>query len=76
MAPEAEELGSDIRLLLHGPKNRAYKIYFRTLERGPSGDAVQVFHIRHWARKPIETDELEDLMDETSDSEGESDESS
>lgn len=28
-APEAEDLGDDVRLLLHGRKNRAYKIYFK-----------------------------------------------
>lgn len=69
MAPEADELGADIRLLLHGPKNRAYKIYFRILQPGPSGDAVQVFHIRHWARKPVAADELEDPMEEIDDAE-------
>jgi plasmid stabilization system protein ParE len=53
LAPEARQLGGDIRFLLHGRKSRAYKIYFRVRREGPSRGTVQVFHVRHWARKPL-----------------------
>ena len=58
---DSTELGVEVRVLLHGKRNRRYKIYFEIqLDAG----RVRVFHIRHWARKPVEADELEDLMDE------------
>jgi len=36
LAPEASQLGGDVRLLLHGRRNRRYKIYFRIKPQGPS----------------------------------------
>ena len=62
LASEAEELGEEIRLLLHGKKNRAYKIYFKIQQ-----ESVRVFHVRHWARKPLTREELEELMDDRQD---------
>ena len=67
LAPEAEELGDIVRLLLHGKKNRAYKIYFRIHQTVESTGSVQVFHVRHWARKPLTNEELEELMDDQED---------
>ena len=64
LAPEAEELGEEIRLLLHGKKNRAYKIYFKLHHTVESSGSVRVFHVRHWARKPLTREELEELMDD------------
>ena len=64
MAPEAEDLEDDVRLLLHGRKNRAYKIYFKIHQKTESGGSVQVFHVRHWARKLLTNEELEELMDD------------
>lgn len=67
LAPEAEELGDEVRLLLHGRKNRAYKIYFKIHQKTESSGSVQVFHVRHWARKPLPNAELEELMDDEQD---------
>ena len=67
LAPEAEDLEDDVRLLLHGRKNRAYKIYFKIHQKTESGGSVQVFHVRHWARKPLPNEELEELMDDEQD---------
>jgi plasmid stabilization system protein ParE len=61
LAEESRAVGSEIRVLLHGSRNRRYRVYFAIRERSKT---VQVFHVRHWARKPAEADELEDLMDE------------
>ena len=61
LAPEAEEAGEEVRLLLHGMKNRAYKIYFKIHEETASNGSVRVFHVRHWARKPLTNEELEEL---------------
>jgi len=58
LAGESDELQTEVRLLLHGKRNRRYKIYFAIHQ--PSA-TVRVFHIRHWARRPAETDELENL---------------
>ena len=66
LAPESEEIEDEIRFLLHGRKNRTYKIYFKIHHTTASGGSVQVFHVRHWARRPIDADELEDLMEDDS----------
>jgi plasmid stabilization system protein ParE len=67
LASEAEELGSEVRLLLHGRKNRAFKIYYAIDHETPSTGTVRVFHVRHWARKPVSEDELQDLLDDLTD---------
>ncbi len=64
LAPEAEELGDDVRLLLHGKRNRAYKIYFKINQTTESSGWVRVFHVRHWARKPLTNEDLDELMDD------------
>jgi plasmid stabilization system protein ParE len=61
LAEESEALQTEIRILLYGRRNRRYKVYFAVHHESP---AVRVFHIRHWAMKPAEVDELADLMDE------------
>ena len=67
LAPEAEELGDAIRLLLHGRKNRSYKIYFKVQRESQTNGKVLVFHVRHWARRPLTEDELDELMDDQED---------
>jgi plasmid stabilization system protein ParE len=62
LAEEAEDLQTDVRVLFHGKRNRRYKVYFAIHHESQT---VRVFHVRHWAMKPAEADELEDLMDET-----------
>jgi hypothetical protein len=64
IAEESATLEAEVRGLLHGKRNRRYKIYF---DIQAEAKTVRVFHVRHWAVRPIETDELEDLMDETAD---------
>jgi plasmid stabilization system protein ParE len=59
MAPDAALQGSGVRLLLHGRRNRKYKIYFRIRRPGRSGGTVEVIHIRHWAQNPLSGEETE-----------------
>lgn len=61
-ADESEELGEEVRLLLHGTRNRRYKVYYSVQERTSSAGTVRVFHVRHWARRSLNTDQLRELM--------------
>jgi plasmid stabilization system protein ParE len=56
LADESDDLQTEVRLLLHGKRNRRYKVYFAIHHASAT---VRVFHIRHWARKPVEKSELE-----------------
>src|SRR5579863_5095473 len=58
LADESDDLQTEVRLLLHGKRNRRYKIYFAIHHDSAT---VRVFHIRHWARKQADADELEEL---------------
>ena len=62
LAPEAEELECEVRLLLHGRKNRAYKIYFTIHQETALSGSVRVFHVRHRAMRPLDTEELKGLL--------------
>jgi plasmid stabilization system protein ParE len=64
---ESEDVGQQVRVLLHGKRNRRYKVYYAFQESGPSTGRVRVFHIRHWARKSLLAGELRELMDEAPD---------
>jgi len=64
LAEESTALEAEVHFCLHGKRNRRYKVYFSIHEES---ETVRVFHVRHWAMKPVETDELEDLMDESID---------
>lgn len=61
IAEESRELQSEVRLLLHGRRNRRYKVYFAIHKETRT---IRVFHIRHWARRPLDADDLQELMDE------------
>ena len=63
VAEESSLLGAEVRVLLFGRTSRQYKIYF-AVHNSPLDQRVRVFHIRHWARREPDGDELEDLMDE------------
>lgn len=65
IAAESEDIGQEVRLLLHGGRNRSYKIYYTVDYETPSSGTVRVFHVRHWARK--EVSELQDLIDDLAD---------
>ena len=67
LAPEAEELGDAIRLLLYGRRSRSYKVYFKVQMDSATIGKVLVFHVRHWARRPLTEDELDELMDDQDD---------
>jgi hypothetical protein len=66
----SEDIGEEAGLLLHGRKNRAYKIYYAITDETPSSGTVLVFHVRHWARKPVSEDELQELIDDLADEAG------
>ena len=68
VCPESEE-DLEVHVLLHGSKTRTYKIYFTVCQDTPTSGTVRVFHIRHWARKALSTDELQELMDELAEDE-------
>ncbi len=53
-----------VRVLLHGKRNRRYKIYYCVRKLSPSSGTVSVFHVRHWARKGPREHQLQELMDE------------
>ena len=72
VAEESSDLETAVRLLLHGKRNRRYKVYFSIYE---PAKRVRVVHVRHWALKPLESDELEDLMDEAAQPGDETDQS-
>ena len=69
LAEESTELEIEVHFLLHGKRNRRYKVYFSIHDES---ETVRVFHVRHWAMRPVEANELEDLMDESADSRRES----
>jgi len=60
-AEESKAVGTEVRLLLHGRRGHSYGVYFAI---DYETAMVRVFHVRHWARKPLNADEFEDLMDE------------
>jgi plasmid stabilization system protein ParE len=62
VAEESKELGQEVRLLLHGKRNRQYKVFYSVQKKTRSTGTVQVFHVRHWARKSLDTDQLRELM--------------
>ncbi len=68
VAQESEELGQEARVPLHGKRSRAYRVYYSI--HGET-QTVRVFHVRHWARRGMSTDELDQLMDEFLDQEDE-----
>jgi len=57
-AGESDNLHTEIRLLFHGKRGRRYKVYFAIHHVSAT---VRVFHVRHWARKPVEKSELTEL---------------
>jgi len=64
IASESEDLGQQVRVLLYGRKNRTYRVFFGVKQTSPSHGVVSVYHVRHWARKPLTNEELEELMDD------------
>lgn len=67
LAEESQELQAEVRLLLYGRRSRRYKIYFAVHKET---ETIRVFHVRHWARKPADTGELDDLMDDSAEQDG------
>jgi plasmid stabilization system protein ParE len=61
-ADESEELGQEVRLLLYGKRNRKYRVYYSIRQKTPSIGTVRVFHVRHWARRSLNADQLRELM--------------
>ena len=59
---ESEELGQEVRVLLYGKRNRRYKVYYSVQETAPSTGTLRVFHVRHWARRSLDPDQLRKLM--------------
>ena len=69
VAPESEDLGQEVRILLHGRRKRTYRIYYTIDYETPSTGRVRVFHVRHWAREPLGEDEIQELIDDMEDEE-------
>lgn len=49
LAAEAEEVGREIRQLLHGRRSGRYRVLFEI-----RGNTVHVLHVRHGARRHLE----------------------
>ncbi len=64
VADEGEDLGQEVRLLLHGRRNHMYKVYFSIRGKAEDAGTVQVLHIRHWAQHALSADELGQLAAE------------
>jgi plasmid stabilization system protein ParE len=64
---EAQDEIERVRLLLHGKRNRQYRIYYCVRKRSTSSGTVSVFHVRHWARRGPSEDELREFIDELQD---------
>jgi plasmid stabilization system protein ParE len=62
IADVSKALGQEVRLLLYGKRNRKYKVYYSVRRGTPSTGKVQVFHVRHWARKSLNPDQLRELL--------------
>jgi hypothetical protein len=62
VAEESEELGQEVRLLLYGKRNRQYKMFYAVQKETRSTGTVRLFHVRHWARKSLNTHQLRELM--------------
>lgn len=61
IAAESRDLGQEVRVLLHGKRNRSYKVYYSVNDHAKS---VEVFHVRHWAKRTLRNDELRALTEE------------
>jgi hypothetical protein len=64
IADESEDLEQEVRLLLHGKRNRRYRVYYSIQHRTASTGCVRVLHVRHWARKGLSSDQLRGLRGE------------
>jgi plasmid stabilization system protein ParE len=53
LAPEAEEMGIELRQLLFGRRRHAYRLLFTI-----SGDTVNILHVRRGSRGSLSFDEL------------------
>jgi plasmid stabilization system protein ParE len=53
LAPEADDLGLPLRQLLFGKRRGVYRLLFTV-----AGQTVNVLHIRHAARRPLEPGDL------------------
>jgi plasmid stabilization system protein ParE len=61
VADESADLEQEVHLLLYGKRNRKYKVYYSIQQKTPSTGRVRVFHVRHWARKSLSSDQLRGL---------------
>jgi plasmid stabilization system protein ParE len=61
LADESADLGQDVHVLVHGRRNRKYRVYFSIQEKTSSTGRVCVLHVRHWARKSLNLEQLKQL---------------
>jgi len=40
-----------------------YKVYYAVHKETPTAGTVRVFHVRHWARKSLSAEDLQELID-------------
>jgi plasmid stabilization system protein ParE len=59
---ESRALGYEVRVLLHGKRNRQFKVFHSVQQKTPSTGSVRVFHVRRWARTRLPTDALRELI--------------
>lgn len=61
VADESEDLDQEVHVLLYGKRNRRYRVYYSIQQKTPSTGKVCVFHVRHWARKSLSSDQWREL---------------
>ena len=62
IADECQALGHEVRVLLHGKRNRQFKVFYSVQQKTTSTGSVFVFHVRHWARKGLNIESLRELI--------------
>lgn len=65
IASESRDLKHEIRVLLHGRRNRTYKVYFSIERSTRTSGKIYVFHVRHWARRALSGREIGAVLDES-----------
>ncbi len=64
IAEESEQLGYEVHVLLHGRRNRGYKIYYSLQAQAQT---IRVLHVCHWARTGLDAADLRPTIGEHDD---------
>jgi plasmid stabilization system protein ParE len=62
VAEESEELGQEAAPAVRKAQPPQYKVYYSVQQTKPSTGTIRVFHVSHWARITLSSDQLWKLM--------------